>query len=229
MKKKITALILCGGKGERLRPLTDSLPKPLVLLGGRPILSYVMNHLKRYGIDDVVIAAGYQKEKIHEFFEENHCGLNVKIMDTGNVDIIERIKSCSSQISDDFIVLYGDTIADVNLEQLQAFHLSHSLKATMTLWPLRTSFGLAELDGEGNVLQFREKPVLDHWINIGYFYYEKEILSWIKDFSTYAAFLEFLANQKELKGFKHHGLHITVNSLRELEDAEKNIHEFEFK
>ena len=227
MKNKLTALILCGGKGDRLRPLTAVLPKPLVLLGGRPILSYVLDHLKKYEIESVVIAAGYQKEKIHEFFERNDCGMNVTIVDTGDVDIISRIKSCAPQIAGDFIVLYGDTIADVNLDQLQAYHSSHNLKATITVWPLVTSFGLVELDKNECVLQFREKPVLDHWINIGYFYYAKEVISWMDDFATYAEFLEFLGRQRKMMGFKHQGLHITVNSLHELKDAEKNIHKFE--
>lgn len=227
LKKKITALILCGGKGERLRPLTDMLPKPLVLLRGRPILSYLLDHLKKYGIEDVVIAAGFKAEMIHKFFAENYRDLNVKIVDSGDVDIIQRIKSCSSQIDDDFIVLYGDTLANVNLEQLQEFHFSHNLKATITLWPFKSSFGLFELDPDGNVINFREKPTLNQSINIGYFYYEQEILSWLRDFSGYAEFLEFLANQRRLKGFMHHGVHLTVNTLRELEDAEQLIDKFD--
>ena len=227
MKKKITALILCGGKGERLRPLTDSLPKPLVHLRGRPILGYVLDHLKKYGIDDVVIAAGFKAEIIHKFFEDNYRDMNVKIVTSGDVDIIERIKSCSSQIKDDFILLYGDTLANVNLEHLQEFHFSHSLKATITLWPFKSSFGLFELDQEGNVVNFREKPTLNQSINIGYFYYEQEVFSWLKDFSIYAEFLEFLANQRKLKGFMHQGVHLTVNTLRELEEAEQIIDKFD--
>lgn len=227
MKKKVTALILCGGRGERLRPLTDMLPKPLVRLRGRPILSYLLDYLKKYGIEDVVIAAGFKAETIHKFFEENYRDLNVKIVNSGDVDIIERIKSCSSQIKGDFILLYGDTLANVNLKHLQEFHFSHRLKATITLMPFKTSFGLFELDQDGNVVNFREKPTLKESINIGYFYYEQEILSWIKDFATYAEFLEFLVNQKKLKGFMHHGVHLTVNTLRELEEAEQIIDKFE--
>ena len=228
-KKKVTALILCGGKGERLRPLTESIPKPLVHLKGRPILSYLLDHIKKFDIDNVIIAAGFQAEKIHQFFKENHLDLNVTIVDSGDVDIIARIKACSSHLTNDFILLYGDTLADVNLNQLQQFHYSHSSKATITLWPLKSQFGLAEMDSEGNVIKFREKPTLDQWINIGNFYYENEALNWMKDFTSYADFLEFLGSQKKLKGFKHQGVNITVNTLRELEDAEQNIHEFEIK
>ena len=115
----------------------------------------------------------------------------------------------------------------MNLEHLQEFHFSHDLKATITLWPFKSSFGLFELDQEGNVINFREKPTLNQSINIGYFYYEQEVFSWLKGFSTYAEFLEFLANQGKLKGFMHQGVHLTVNTLRELEEAEQIIDKFD--
>ena len=229
MKQKVTALILCGGKGERLRPLTVSVPKPLVCIKGRPILSYLLDHVKKFGITDIVIAAGFQAEKIDAFFREHHRDLTVKIVNSGDVDIIERTQACSTHIAGDFVLLYGDTLADVNFSRLQEFHYSHNAKATITLYPLKSQFGLAELDQDGSVTSFQEKPTLDKWINIGNFYYENEVLSWMRDFSSYARFLEFLASQRKLQGFKHRGIHITVNTLRELEDAEENIDEFTSK
>jgi glucose-1-phosphate cytidylyltransferase len=227
MKNDATVLILCGGKGERLKPLTESTPKPLVLLKGRPILSYLLDHIKKFQFENIVIAAGYQAEKIHQFFQNNHQDLNVIIVDSGEVDIIDRIKACAPYIKNDFVLMYGDTLADVDLNKLQDFHFSHESKVTITLWPLKSQFGLAEIDCDSNVIRFREKPTLDQWINIGNFYYEHEVLDWLKDFTSYAQFLEFLGKEKKLKGFKHQGVHITVNTLRELEDAEQNIHEFE--
>ena len=226
MKKSVTALILCGGKGERLRPLTESMPKPLVHVKGRPILSYLLDHIRKFGITDIVIAAGFKAEKIEAFFRDNYRGLAVTIFDSGDVDIVERIKACAPHLRGDFILFYGDTLADVDLDKLQEFHLGHGAKATITLYPLKSQFGLATLDGNGNVTRFEEKPTLDRWINIGNFYYANEVLSWMQDFSSYAEFLEFLGREKKLKGFKHEGVHITVNTFRELEDAEQNIHEF---
>lgn len=227
MNTEVTALILCGGKGERLRPLTETTPKPLVHLQGRPILSYLLDHIQKFKINNIVIAAGYQAEKIHQFFKENHLNLNVSIVNSGDVDIIERIKDCAPYIKGDFILFYGDTLANVNLSSLQKFHQMHDSKATITLWPLKSQFGLAELDQEGNVIKFKEKPVLDQWINIGHFYYENDILNLMNKFSSYVDFLEYITTQKQLKGFKHLGVHITVNTLRELDEAEQNIHEFQ--
>ena len=229
MKNNPTALVLCGGKGERLRPLTESIPKPLVHLKGRPILSYLLDHIGKFGIADVVIAAGFQAEKIHEFFANHHRDLNVTIVDSGDVDIIERIKACAPLIQGDFFLMYGDTLADVDLCRLQEFHFAHDAKATITLYPLKSQFGLATLDRDGYITSFREKPTLDQWINIGNFYFDSEVISWMKDFSGYAAFLQFLGAQRKLKGYRHQGIHITVNTLRELEEAEENIHEFAAK
>lgn len=226
MKNDPTAIILCGGKGERLRPLTESTPKPLVHLKGRPILSYLLDHLRKFGIKHIVIAAGFQAEKIIHYFKENYRDLNVTIVNSGDVDIIDRIKACVPHIKGDFILLYGDTLADVNFNQLQEFHFSSRSKATITLWPLKSQFGLAEIDHDGNVTNFKEKPTLDKWINIGHFYFDNEVLSWMKDFKNYAVFLEFLSAGRKLKGFKHYGVHITVNTFRELEDAEINIDKF---
>ena len=229
MKKNPTALVLCGGKGERLRPLTESIPKPLVHLKGRPILSYLLDHIGKFGIKDVVIAAGFHAEKITAFFQEHHHDLNVTIVNSGDVDIIERIKACAPHIKGDFVLMYGDTLADVDLNRLQEFHFAHDAKATITLYPLKSQFGLATLDQDGYVTNFREKPTLDQWINIGNFYFEHEVISWMKDFSSFAGFLQFLGSRKKLKGFTHQGIHITVNTLRELEEAEENIHEFAAK
>jgi len=226
MKKPVTALILCGGKGERLRPLTESIPKPLVQIKGRAILSYLLDHIEKFDIDDIVIAAGFKAGKIGAFFRDNPRRPSIKIVDSGDVDIIERIKSCAQHIAGDFILFYGDTLADVDLDKLQDFHASRGSKATITLYPLKSQFGLVTLDDGGNVTRFEEKPTLDRWINIGHFYYANEALTWMKDFSSYAAFLEFLGREGKLAGFKHDGVHITVNTFRELEDAEQNIHEF---
>ncbi len=229
MKKKVTALVLCGGKGERLRPLTESIPKPLVCIKGRPILNYLLDHVRKFGISDVVVAAGFQAEKIESFFRENHRDLNVSIVNSGDVDIIERIKACAPHIGGDFILLYGDTLADVDFNLLQEFHSANGARATITLYPLKSQFGLAEIDQDGNVTAFQEKPTLDKWINIGNFYFDKEVISWMKGFSSYAKFLEHLGSGKMLKGFRHFGIHITVNTLRELEDAEESIDEFTAK
>ena len=96
----------------------------------------------------------------------------------------------------------------------------------MTLCPLKSQFGLVELDADSNVVEFMEKPTLDKWVNIGGFYCEQGVFEWMKDYSSYVDFLEATSFQKKIKGYKHTGVHITVNTLQELEDAKNDIHFF---
>ena len=227
MKSNVTALILCGGKGERLRPLTESIPKTLVCINNRPILSYLLDHIKSYEISDVVVATGYLSDKIQEFFESSYTDLNVEIVNSGDVDILERINSCVPYIKGDFIVFYGDTLANIDLQALQDFHYEHDKKITMTLWPLKSDFGLVELDSNNVVKNFQEKPTLDKWINIGGFYYQQEAVELLERHSNYANFLSHASSKSQIKGYKHAGIHITVNTLHELEKAKENINMFE--
>lgn len=224
--KEITALILCGGKGERLRPLTVDLPKPLVDIDNYPILGYLVDHIKKFNIRNIVVAVGYKAYKIQEFFRDKYTDLNISIVDSGDVDIVDRITDCSSYIKGDFIVFYGDTLANIDIVELQKYHYTHSKKLTMTLCPLKSQFGLVELDADSNVVEFMEKPTLDKWVNIGGFYCEQGVFEWMKDYSSYVDFLEATSFQKKIKGYKHTGVHITVNTLQELEDAKNDIHFF---
>lgn len=221
--KGITAIILCGGRGERLRPLTNEIPKPLVKIKGRPILAYVLENLKKYKVEKIIIAAGYKYEEMREYFADKSHGSEVEVFDTGDADIIDRLKYCEVHIDQDFMVLYGDTIVDININSLYEYHLSHSKAGTISIWPFKSQYGLVEIDSLNNVLSFQEKPTLNKWINIGYFFFNKNIFSSMKRYDNFANFLEFLGESESLSAYKHLGSHITVNTLEELNDAEKNI------
>ena len=148
----------------------------------------------------------------------------VTIVDSGEVDIIERIRSCAKLIKGDgFLDLYGDTLADINIKQLLQFHSKHNGLATITLWPMRSPFGVMEVGRQGRVESYLEKPILNKWINIGFFYFSSELISKMKSFEKFEAFIEYLVNKQELYAFKHTGKHITVNTLQELNEAEQNI------
>lgn len=220
---KIQALVLCGGKGERLRPLTNSTPKPLIPIRGKPILSYLVKHINSYKINQIIFATGYNSEKICDYLSKNIPQVDYILSDAGDVDIIERIKYARKLISDDIIVFYGDTIADVDIDKLIYHHRTHQGKATITVWPLRSQFGILEFGGNNMISSFLEKPILDKWINIGYIYLENSLLMELDRFNRFEDFLCYLIDTKEMNGFKHNGIHITVNTLKELEDAEKSI------
>lgn len=226
MKKKVQDLdviILCGGKGERLRPITETIPKPMVEIKSKPILFYILSYLKSQGIKKVFAATGYKHEVVNDYIKTLEIEMYIKTIFSGDVDIIQRIKDAGKEISGDFLVLYGDTISDVKTDELVKFHKERNFMATMTTWPMRSQFGLVDFDDKGKVLSFLEKPILDKYMNIGYFYFNQEILQLMESYDNWEIFLNVMVEKGILAAFKHDGLHITVNTVEELSLAEKNI------
>lgn len=219
----LKVLILCGGKGERLKPLTESVPKPLIKIKDRPILSYLISHFESYGFRKFVIAVGYKSESVIRYFETNHRNMEIEIVDSGDADIVKRIKDSSRHLTGDFIVCYGDTLADVDLHELISFHKRHGGDISVTCYPLQSQFGVLEMSDDGRVASFVEKPVLDKWINIGYFYFSRRILEKLDKQSSFLEFLREVINEGNLYSYKHRGVHITVNTIKELQEAENNI------
>ena len=224
MKTKIpAAIILCGGKGLRLRPLTNDKPKPLVEINGKPILYHVINHLVKSGIKEFYIATGYKSIKIEKFMKKTFKGLDYKIIDSGDVDIIYRIKDCLKHFNNDFILCYGDTISNVNINKLIKYHNQEPNKVTVTSYPVLIPFGLMELNEKGYVKSFKEKPILKDSINIGYFYFNNTMRDLIIKKRKLIHIIEYLVQQHKLRAYQHKGIHITINTLAELDYAKKNI------
>ena len=223
MLKSFSAMILAAGYGKRMLSLTKDIPKPLISIKGKPILHYIIDYLKKQGEYKIIVAVGHKSEKICEYIKNNYANETIRIVDSGNVDIIKRIQDICEKITGDFLVLYGDTISNVEINKLISYHNSHQQPITMTVWPLSTQFGLVDIDKDGKVKSFQEKPTLDKWINIGYIYINYEMINVIKEYQSFEKFLHEMAVKGFLNTFKHLGVHITVNTLNELEQAEINI------
>jgi glucose-1-phosphate cytidylyltransferase len=220
----MNTIILCGGKGTRLKPITHKIPKPMVQVNGKPILWYIMNQLKNLNLNKLFVAIGYKAEYIRDYFDKNFIDMNVSLIDNGNVNIIERVKAVVAiNPNEDLLILYGDTISDVNLKNLLSFSEKNLKSSILTVWPLRTNFGVVELDDQMNITGFKEKPKLDKYINIGYFILRKNMFNYLNNFDNYADFLTFCGNKRSVKAYIHDGEHFTVNNVVELEIAEKNI------
>ena len=219
----LVAIILCGGKGVRLRPLTNDTPKPLIHIDNKPILSHVIKHLRSHGIKKFVIATGYQSNKIKEFMEETYVDLDYKLVDSGDVGILARVKDCIKGINSDFLLCYGDTISDINLTDLVKFHRKNSESVTISSFPIMIPFGVMEVDENNNVKSFNEKPILQNVMNIGYYYFNKEDYGMIDRNNGIIELLNLLIKSQSLKCYKHNGIHITINTLAELEIANENI------
>jgi len=219
----LVAIILCGGKGVRLRPLTNDTPKPLIHIDNKPILSHVIKHLRSHGIKKFVIATGYQSNKIKEFMEETYVDLDYKLVDSGDTGILARVKDCIKGINSDFLLCYGDTISDINLTDLVKFHRKNSESVTISSFPIMIPFGVMEVDENNNVKSFNEKPILQNVMNIGYYYFNKEDYGMIDRNNGVIELLNLLIKSQSLKCYKHNGIHITINTLAELEIANENI------
>ena len=221
------ALILCGGKGERLKPITDSIPKPLVIIDKEPILGHQIKYLEKKGIKDFVIATGYKSRLIKDYLNRSFTQLKFKIVDSGNVDIMLRIHDCKTYLNDEFLVCYGDTLADIDISNLYKFHNNHDGKATVSTYQLQSQFGIIKTNRSGLVMEFLEKPKLDAWINIGYFIFKKTVID--IEATSFAEFIAHLAESGHLYSYKHKGIHITVNTMIELKQAKIEIKYFNGK
>jgi glucose-1-phosphate cytidylyltransferase len=203
--------ILCGGRGTRLQEHTRELPKPLVEIGGLPILWHVIQLYAAQGFDRFLLATGYRRALIERFVAAHDWppGVEVRCVDTGvDTPTGGRVKRLQPHLDGGrFCLTYADGLADIDLGALLEFHDAHGALATMTVVRPRLQFGVTELDGEdGRVLGFREKPRSEHWINGGFFCLEAGALDHLAlDSVLERQPLERLAREGQLHAYRHHG------------------------
>jgi glucose-1-phosphate cytidylyltransferase len=202
--------ILCGGRGTRLREHTQSIPKPLVEIGGRPILWHVIQIYLAQGFRRFVLLTGYKAEMIEHFAQGERWpeGTVVECVDTGlETPTGGRLRVAADALNGDrFCATYADGVADIDLHALLSDHANHGASATMTVVRPELQFGVAELNGDGLVRGFIEKPRSDHWINGGFFCFEPSVLELIdEDAVLEREPLEKLAAQGRLRAYQHHG------------------------
>ena len=196
--------ILCGGKGTRMRESGETLAKPLVEIGGKPILWHVMCVYASQGLDDFVLLLGYGGDRIREFAEA--CPWNVVCVDTGlDTPTGGRVAAAREHLDGGtFCLTYADGVADIDLGQLLGFHRAHGKAATMTVVRPENPWGVADIDDDGRVGGFIEKPRLESWVNGGFFVMEPRALDRIgPDDVLEQAPLEGLAADGELYAFRH--------------------------
>jgi glucose-1-phosphate cytidylyltransferase len=202
--------ILCGGRGTRLQEHSPSLPKPLVEIGGRPILWHVMQIYIARGFRRFVLLTGYQAELIEAFAEQEQWpgDASVECLETGlDTPTGGRLWRAGAVLTGErFCVTYADGVADIDLPRLLAEHDGHSAPATMTVVQPELQFGVAELDGNGLIRGFVEKPRSESWINAGFFCFEPSVLDLLDEHAVLEGEpLSRLAARGELRAFRHPG------------------------
>lgn len=203
-------LILCGGRGTRLQERTQLVPKPLVEVGGRPIVWHVIQIYLAQGFDRFVLLTGYRQDQVAAFVTQETWppGVDVRCLDTGeHAPTGERLRRAVHVVRGErCCVTYADGVADIDLDALLRFHAGHGAAATMTVVRPRLQFGVADLNGDGIVRGFTEKPLSEHWVNGGFFCFEPAALAQIgPDTVLEREPLEALAGQGELRAFRHQG------------------------
>lgn len=240
-------VILCGGLGTRLREETEFRPKPMVEIGGRPILWHIMKLYASYGLQRFVLCAGYRGDMIKDYFlhygARNHdftvslnAGEGVKgvevhgdhaeqdwmvtVLDTGaTTNTGGRVRHAAAHLDEEhFMVTYGDGLGDVDLKALMDFHLSHGRIGTVTVVRPPLRFGVLDLNEDDSVARFREKPQSEDWVSAGFFVFRREFLDYLDlDSVLEDTPLEKLAEAGELKAFRHEGFWQPMDTYRERE------------
>lgn len=246
-------IILCGGTGTRMKEETEFKPKPLVLVGGKPILWHIMKIYAHYGYNDFILALGYKGDMIKEYFlhertlindfslntntgeltfHNNNCDdFNITFVDTGLESLTgERVRRVEEYVGDDdFMVTYGDGVADININALLDFHNSQNVLGTITGVHPSTRFGFLDVDESTQKLRsFFQHKVTDtednhskEYINGGFMVFKREVMNMIEPDSMIENIFPKLADMKEMSVYKHTGKWKCMDTYKEVEDMNK--------
>lgn len=236
------AVILAGGLGTRLREETEFRPKPMVEIGGHPIIWHLMKVLEQGGLDHFVVCTGYRGTVIKDYFlnyearnqdftvhlgsrkEITYHGAHdekdwtVTVVDTGPLTQTGgRVKRVERFVGDErFLVTYGDGLADIDIDALVAFHESHGRLATVTTVRPLSRFGVMDIDADGTVERFREKPQSDGYVNAGFFVFEPGVMDYLDDDCILEREpLAALARDGQLCAYRHDGFWQPMDTFRE--------------
>ncbi len=229
MKEIETAVILVGGSGLRMRPFTEDMPKCMIPLQGKPLIHWILNWLKSNGFKHIVMGVAYRKEVIMNYLKENPQGLKIDFSEhTVEGETGEGFRLAISRFVNDenFLAMNGDEITNLNLEKLEEMHLKNKPVATIAVSPMRSPFGILELEGD-DIVGFKEKTLLENTlVSIGVYLFNREILSYIpKVGSIEKTVFPLLSKKRLLKAYRlsPSEVWLTINSVKDLSVAEKEF------
>ena len=237
-------VILCGGQGARMREETEYRPKPMVEVGGRPLLWHIMRLFGHHGLNRFVLCLGYKGSMIKDYFlnyeamtqdctvavggrrrvwyhgNSESFDFEVTLADTGvNAMTGGRVKRVEQHVKGEtFIVTYGDGLSNVDVRKLVAFHEGHGKLATVTTVQPASRFGITQIDNDSRVMSFDEKPKVEGWVSAGFFVFSRRIFDELNggDLQILESEpLERLAAEGQLMAYKHDGFFLPVDTYRD--------------
>lgn len=223
------AVILAGGKGERLRPLTDKVPKPMIDILGRPLVEYQVIWLKNQGITHIIFSCGYKSEVIKKYFQDgSRFGLKIDYaVEKQPLGRGGAFKNALQFLPEDVKLVYGSNGDEVIVEPLEPFlkfHQAKNAQATILLQRLISPFGIVEIEDGGRVTAFREKPELPHWINAGVYILNRSCIEMFPDVGDHETeVFPRLTKEGTLFGYKPTGFRGTVNTIKEMNELIKEL------
>ena len=241
---RMDVVILCGGQGARMREETEYRPKPMVEVGGRPLLWHIMRLFGHHGLHRFVLCLGYKGGMIKDFFlnyeamtqdctvavggrrqvwyhgNSEPFDFEVTLADTGvEVNTGGRVKRVEQHVKGDtFMVTYGDGLSNVDINKLLAFHQSHGKLATVTTVQPVSRFGITQIDDQSRVTSFSEKPKVEGWVSAGFFVFNRKIFDYLDGGELQILEnepVERLAHDGQLMAYKHDGFFFPVDTYRD--------------
>jgi glucose-1-phosphate cytidylyltransferase len=225
----IKTVILCGGRGSRLKPLTDLIPKPLVTLNGKPLLQHILNSYLGKGVTDFVLCVGYREHMIRDFLASQEFSATFEFSNAGEkAGILQRLYHARALLGDRVFVVYGDTLIDVDLDAMLAQHQASEAQLTITIASGRSPFGLVNVDETGWVTWFEEKPLQMYYI--GHMLLERTLLEdldpqllALPDGDGLIELFQRLITKRQLQTYLYSGFQITFNTHQERDQAERDF------
>lgn len=243
-------VILCGGIGYRLKEETEFKPKPLVSIGNKPILWHIMKIYTHYGYNEFIIALGYKSDLIKDYFlnqkyfahnftlntksgyvklhknnKDNKDDFKITFVDTGQETLpgerIFRVKDFIPEEDEDFMVTYGDGVADVNITELVKYHRKQGLVGTVTGVHPRSKYGLLIIDKNNIVQEFLEKPVLKEWTNGGFMVFKKQFFSYLKKGEFEHPAIKRLVDKNEISVYLHNGFWHSMDTYPDVDNLNR--------
>ncbi len=223
-------IVLCGGRGTRLRPYTYSIPKPMLPLGTKPILEFVITNLRSHGFRDIYLTVGYLKHQIMQYFGDgSKFGVNIKyfIEDDTERNTAGSILPCMECLDSTFLVVMGDHLTSLDPQKLASFHKKKRAMATIALKKtgVPLEYGVAHIDEDSKIEKFEEKPIVQNLINAGMYCFEPEVFHYIKDGYDFArdVFPKLLKDRKKVYGYIFDEYWIDIGRVPDYEQLNRII------